>query len=642
MTDTKGLSSTAYGGINGNDYVPYVPVDEAMPELTAVSIILGCVFAALFGVANTYLGLKVGMTIAAGIPAAIIATGVLKGAFKRNNILECNMIQAMASMGESLAGGLIFIIPAVILLGHALSILMIVVVALIGGLMGIFFVVPLRRFLIVEEHGTLIYPEGMAASEVLVSSSAGGAGLKTVMTGIAGGGIYKFLSGGFAFWLEEPSWTIKPLQSTFFGADVLASLVGVGYIVGIEISMYMFAGALLAWFGFIPLIKYVGAGLANPLFPSTIPISQMDAAAIWSKYIRYIGAGGVATGGFISIIKSLPTIIKSFKSAIAGFGEKSEGTKRTDIDAPITWVLVAAILAFVLTWLLPVLNVGFIGAIFVIIFSFFFAVVSARLVGIIGTSNNPVSGMTIASLLFISAIIKATGVDVNAGMLSAILGGSVVCVVIAIAGGTAQSLKTTYIIGGTPKKLELGMFAGIAAASFAVGSIILLLDHTYHVGSDKLAAPQATMMSMVAKGIMTNQLPWVFVFIGVAFAIMLELMNIPILPVALGLYLPIYLSTGVLIGGILRAITDKKYKKDENLLKEKSEKGVLLASGLVAGDALVGIVIAGFAAGNVDIAFGAKIKGLEWLTQSPWTAAIAVLILVLWSYNYIVKDHKTA
>lgn len=637
MSEIKGLSHTAYGGIAGKDYVPYVPVNQAMPEVTAISVIMGIVFAIIFGAANTYLGLKVGMTIAAGIPAAILSTGILKGLFRRNNILESNMIQAMASMGESLAGGLIFIIPAVILLGNKLTITAIVIVSILGGLLGILFVVPLRKFLLVEEHGKLIYPEGMAASEVLVSGSAGGRGLKTMLTGLGVGGVYKFLSGGLMFWSEEPSWTIKAFQGTVFGADVLASLVGVGYIVGIEIGMYMFAGALVAWFGLIPLLKYVGSGLSSPLFPSTVLISQMDAITIWKMYIRYVGAGAVAAGGFISIIKAMPTIIKSFGSALGGLDMKGGSKKRTDIDVPMTWVIAGAIFVFILAWVLPIAGgkIGALGAILSVLFSFFFAVVSARLVGIIGTSNNPISGMTIATLLFITAALKAIGYIGNAGMIAAILAGGIVCVATAIAGGVAQSLKTTYIIGGTPKRLEISMFAAVAASAGAVGYIIILLDKAYGIGSEMISAPQATMMSMVVKGIMNSQLPWALVMIGIAFGIMCELMKIPVLPFALGLYLPIYLSTGVLIGGIVRVFVDRKFKKDDALLKKQTEKGILLSSGLVAGDALIGILIAVFAIFQVDIGYGSKM--FTSITGSNWTATLMVLLLSLWMYKYATK-----
>lgn len=634
MAENKGLSAGAYGGVSGDEYVPYVPVSKAMPEMTVLSIFIGIIFAIVFGAANTYLGLKVGMTIAAGIPGAILATGILKGILRRNNILEANMIQAMASMGESLAGGLIFIIPAVIIFGDKLTIGTITVVAILGSLLGILFVVPLRRYLIVEEHGKLVYPEGMAAAEVLVSSSAGGTGFKTMMTGVAGGGIFKFLSEGLLLWKYEPEWTIKPLQGTIFGADVTAALIGVGYIVGIEIGMYMFAGALVAWLGLIPLIKYIGAGLTEPLFPSAALIKDMDAWAIWSKYIRYVGAGAVIAGGFISIAKAMPTIARSFKSAMSGIGAKAS-KKRTDVDVPMTYVIAGAIFVFIMAWLFPMTNVPVAGAIFVIIFAFFFSVVSARLVGMIGTSNNPISGMTISSLLFITGVLKITGHADNRAMVAAIIAGGIVCVAIAIAGGTAQSLKTTFIIGGTPKNLEIGMFLASAASAAAIGYVILMLNSAYGIGSKEIPAPQATMMSMVVKGIMTSQLPWTLVLAGISFGVMCELMGIPILPFALGLYLPIHLSAGVVIGGIVRAIVDKKFKDNEEALKEKTEKGVLLASGMVAGESLVGILLAVFAMVGVNIGIGEKI--LPAITSSPWTSAVMGLVLCYWIYSFVVK-----
>lgn len=634
MTENKGLSAGAYGGVSGDDYVPYVPVSKAMPEMTVLSIFIGIIFAVVFGAANTYLGLKVGMTIAAGIPGAILATGILKGILRRNNILEANMIQAMASMGESLAGGLIFIIPAVIIFGDKLTIGTITVVAILGSLLGILFVVPLRRYLIVEEHGRLVYPEGMAAAEVLVSSSAGGTGFKTMMTGVAGGGLFKFLSEGLLLWKYEPEWTIKPLQGTIFGADVTAALIGVGYIVGIEIGMYMFAGALVAWLGLIPLIKYIGAGLTEPLFPSAALIKDMDAWAIWSKYIRYVGAGAVIAGGFISIAKAMPTIARSFKSAMSGIGAKAS-QKRTDVDVPMTYVIAGAIFVFIMAWLFPMTNIPVAGAIFVIIFAFFFSVVSARLVGMIGTSNNPISGMTISSLLFITGILKITGHADNRAMVAAIIAGGIVCVAIAIAGGTAQSLKTTFIIGGTPKNLEIGMFLASAASAAAIGYVILMLNSAYGIGSKEIPAPQATMMSMVVKGIMTSQLPWTLVLAGISFGVMCELMGIPILPFALGLYLPIHLSAGVVIGGIVRSVVDKKFKDNEEVLKEKTEKGVLLASGMVAGESLVGILLAVFAMVGVNIGIGEKI--LPVITSSPWTSAVMGILLCYWIYSFVVK-----
>lgn len=644
MAEQKGLHFTAYGGCKGDDYVPYIPVDKALPELTTLSIIAGIIFAVIFGAANTYLGLKVGMTIAAGLPTAILATGVLKGMFKHNNILEINVIQAMGSMGESLAGGLIFCIPAVILLGGELTLTTITIVGIIGGLLGIAFVVPLRRFLIVEEHGNLIYPEGMAASEVLVSASEGGKGLAMMLTGLATGVGYKFLSEGLGFWKYEPEWNIKPLQNTIIGADVLASLVGVGYIVGIEIGMYMFAGALVAWLGIIPLISFFGMSVADPIFPAAAPIAELGAWGIWSKYVRYIGAGAVAAGGFISVFKNAPTIASSFKSAMAGMGHKHTA-KKSDLDVPMTWVIAVAILVFLVSWFLPMANakIGPVGGILVLIFAFFFSVVSARLVGVIGTSNNPISGMTIASLLLTAAGLKATGTIGDAGMIAAILAGGTICAAIAVAGGAAQSLKTTYIIGGTPKKVEIGMAIGIVASAAAIGFVILMLNQAYGIGSEQVAAPQATIMSMIAKGIMSGNLPWDLVLIGAVFGVMVELMKIPVLPFALGLYLPIHLSAGVVIGGIVRVFVDKKFKFDTELLKKQTERGILLASGLVAGDAIMGIFLAVFTIAGWSGALQIGPKLLPTIVGSPWTAAVMCFALCFFMYQLICKvDNKKA
>ena len=639
MDERRKLSHSAYGGINGEEYIPFIPTSQAMPELSIYSIIMGAVFAMIFAVANTYLGLKVGLTIAAGIPGAILATGLLKGLFKRNNILEANMVASIAAVGESIAGGIIYILPAIILWGLELKISTIVVVTLLGGLVGIFFVTPLRKFLIVEEHGHLVYPESMAAAEVLVNGSEGGSGFKTVLLGLGIGGGYKLASGGFALWSERPEWVMKSYQGAVFGIDTLASLLGVGFIVGTEASLYMFGGAVVAWLGLIPLIKYIGTGLTEPLFPSTQLISEMGASDIWSQYIRYIGAGAVAAGGFISLGKSAPTIIKSFKSAMAGLGKKSgEKVTRINEEPPITWVIGAVILVFILSWILPQVNAGFIGSLMIVIFSFFFAVVSARMVGIIGASNNPVSGMTIATLLFVTAVLKLTGNIGQKGMVTAVLVAGVICVAIAVAGGTAQSLKTTFIIGGSPKQVQIGMYLGLVFGAVVAGAVLLMLNNTYGIGSESVPAPQATLMSMVIEGVMTGELPWVLVFIGVSIAVFAELSGLPVLPVALGLYLPIHLSAGILFGGIMRTLVERKFKNDENMMKAKVEKGILISSGLVAGDALMGIVVAGFATFGLDVAFGTKI--LPSITQSPIFATIIFVALGILIYTISCKEDK--
>ena len=648
------LSRDAYGGKPGNEYVPYIPTTEAMPELTGYSIIIGLLFALIFAAANTYLGLKVGLTISAGIPGAILATGLLKGLFRRNNILEANMVASLSAMGESIAGGIIFVLPALILLGFGLSIMTVVIVTIVGGLMGVFFITPVRRYLIVEEHGNLIYPESMAAAEVLVTGSEGGSGFRTVLLGMGVGAVYKIFSGGFRFFSENASYTIQPYQGTMIGVNTVASLMGVGFIVGTKTSILMFGGSVIAWLALIPLIKFFGAGMAEPLFPSKVPIAEMGAFDVWSSYIRYIGAGAVATGGFISLIRSLPTIVNSFKQAIGGMGKgETASVRRMDLESPLTWVIAAAVLGFLLTWFVPIIGGGLVGSLLAVLFSFFFAVVSGRMVGLVGASNNPVSGMTIATLLIVTTVLKLMGNTGDLGIKTALMIGGVVCVAIAVAGGTAQSLKTTFIIGGTPRKVQLGMFAALSLASIAAAGTLILLHRAYGIGDAAVPAPQATLMKMIVEGIMTAQLPWTLVFIGVALAFFCFMAKIPILAVALGIYLPIGLTAAIFAGGIVRVFVerkmqpaakdtdkaaedDKAVEKGDNVEMDKAvEKGILLASGLVAGDALIGIVIGIFAAIGTDIAFGLKLFPV--IAESNLAAFIMFLLLAIWIFIYSTR-----
>lgn len=635
------LSDGAYGGINGEDYIPFIPAENVLSETTSLSIIVGVIFAVIFAAANTYLGLKAGMTISAAIPAAVLSTGLLKSVFKRNSILEANMATAIAATGESVAAGLLFTLPAIAIWGFKdeFTLERIIFAVLIGGLFGIFFVVPLRRYLTVQEHGNLLYPEGMAASEVLVTSNQGGSGFLTVLSGMLTGGIYKLLSGGFAIWTEEPAWNLNWFQGTQVGVNVLASLLGVGFIVGIDVSLYMLAGGVLAWLGLIPLIKFFGDGLIKPIYPATTLIKDMSATQIWGNYIRYIGAGGVLAGGFITLFKTFPTLIKAFKDSLSGFGSKISLSKRTDSDISMTLVIGGSVFLFLLTWLLPIFKMSFIGSLMTVIFSFFFAVVSARMTGIVGESNNPVSGMTIATLLVSTSILKLLGVVGNNGMILAITIGGIVCIAAATAGCNAQSLKTCYIIGGSPRKIESNLYLGIAISSVFAGLVLIMLNNSYGIGTKYVPAPQATIMSMVVKGIMNGHLPWILILAGVFMGIMIEMMHIPVLPFALGLYLPFELSAAILVGGIIRWIVEKKYKKDEKLFKEKTEKGVLISSGLVAGDALMGLIIAIFAGLKININFGAN-----WITNNvsfgSWFALIMFILLGIYLYGYTCKNNK--
>lgn len=630
--DSKKLSKQAYGGVKGEDYIPFIPTTEIIPEATGYSIIMGIVFAMIFAAANTYLGLKVGLTISAGIPGAILATGLLKSIFRRNSILEANYVASLAAVGESIAGGIIFVLPAIILIGFNLSLTTVALVTVIGGIMGVYFITPVRKYLIVQEHGNLIYPESMAQAEVLVNANQGGQGFKSVLKGLGVGLGYKVLSGGLGLWNETASYTIVAYQGTMIGMDTLASLLGVGFIVGTGTSILMFAGSVVAWLGLIPLIKFFGVLAPTPIFPSTMLIAEMSATEIWSNYIKYIGAGAVAMGGFISLARSLPTIITSFREAMGGFGKGEKSYDRTNEEAPIIWVLAAAIFGFLLTWLVPSIGAGPIGAILAVFFSFFFSVVSARMVGVIGASNNPVSGMTIATLLVIASVYKAMGATGTEGMRTVLLAAGIVCVAIAVGGGVAQSLKATYILGGSPKKIQHGMFISLAIASFIAGATVLLLHNAYGIGSEQVTAPQATLMRLIAEGIMTGQLPWTLVIIGAVIALFCAFASLPILPVALGIYLPISLNSAIFFGGIIRKLVEVRFKKDESSLDLAVERGTLIASGLVAGDALTGIIIGIFAALNIKTDFLAGIIPNEAFKN---LVSLGIFVaLAAWLYSY--------
>ncbi len=638
--DSKRLSKQAYGGIKGEDYIPFIPTTEVMPEATGYSIIMGIIFAVVFAAANTYLGLKVGLTISAGIPGAILATGLLKSIFRRNSILEANYVASLAAVGESIAGGIIFVLPAIILIGYNLSLITVALVTVIGGIMGVYFITPVRKYLIVQEHGNLIYPESMAQAEVLVNSNQGGQGFKSVLKGLGVGLGYKVLSGGLGLWSETATYTIVAYQGTMIGIDTLASLLGVGFIVGTSTSILMFAGSVVAWLGFIPLIKFFGTFAPEPIFPSTILISEMTATQIWSNYIKYIGAGAVAMGGFISLARSLPTIISSFKEAMGGFGKGGKTKDRINEEAPVIWVLAAAIFGFLLTWFVPSIKAGPAGAILVVFFSFFFAVVSARMVGVIGASNNPVSGMTIATLLVIASVYKAMGAAGTEGMRVVLLAAGTVCVAIAVGGGVAQSLKATYIIGGSPKNIQHGMFISLAIASFMAGATVLLLHSAYGIGSEQVTAPQATLMKLIVEGIMTGKLPWTLVIIGAVIALFCALAGLPILAVALGIYLPITLNSAIFFGGLIRKFVELRFKAHEANRDDAVERGTLIASGLVAGDAITGIIIGVFAALNVSIDVLSGAITSDALRNLVSLVIFAALAAWLYSYSCRVKRNS--
>ncbi|MFR0867454.1 MAG: OPT family oligopeptide transporter [Eubacterium sp.] len=592
--------------MENKEFKPYVPADKVTPEFTATSIIIGVLLAIIFGAANAYLGLRVGMTVSASIPAAVISMGVIRVIMKKDSILESNMVQTIGSAGESLAAGAIFTLPALFLWANegkteAPNLLTISLIALVGGVLGVLFMIPLRNALIVKEHGVLPYPEGTACAEVLLAGEEGGTSAKTVFAGMGLSAVFKFITDGLKV---VPGVVTVPIRSlrTAFSAEVYPALLGVGYICGIKIASYMFAGALLGWFVLIPAITIFGG--PTTMYPGDVPIAQMyaegGADAIWGSYIRYIGAGAVAAGGIISLIKSLPLIVSTFKDSLKGLkGGTKAGSLRTEQDLDMRLVLGGSLVLILVIWLLPAIPVSLIGALLVVVFGFFFATVSSRMVGLVGSSNNPVSGMAIATLLFSTLVLKVTGNTGVSGMIGAIAIGSVICIVAAMAGDTSQDLKTGYILGATPKKQQIGELLGAVVAAFTIGGVLLLLNSAWGFGTTELAAPQATLMKMITEGVMNGNLPWPLVLIGIFAAIVVEILGIPVLPVAIGLYLPLELSATIMIGGVIRWIVDKK-SADKN---GEASGGVLFCSGLIAGEGLVGILLAILAVVGVSSKF---------------------------------------
>ncbi len=614
---------------NKNEFKPYIPAERITPEFTVTSIIMGVLLSVIFGAANAYLGLRVGMTVSASIPAAVIAMGVIRVLMKKNSILESNIVQTIGSAGESLAAGSIFTLPALFLWAsegvmEKPSLVEITIIALLGGLLGVFFMIPLRNALIVKEHGILPYPEGTACAEVLLAGEKGGANASTVFAGMGFAALFKFIIDGLKAVPGEIALKFKGYSGEI-GTQIYPAVMSVGYICGPRISSYMFAGGILSWLVLIPLIVLFGENaVLYPAVDQTIgEIFAADGASgIWSSYIRYIGAGALAAGGIISLVKSLPLIINTFKGAIKNMGGTAGVEDRTTSQINMKIVIGAIVVLTLLVWLIPAIPVNLIGAFIVVIFGFFFATVSSRMVGLVGSSNNPVSGMAIATLLIATLILKFTGSEGAAGMSAAIAIGSIICIVSAIAGDASQDLKTGYILGATPKKQQIAEIIGVIAAALAIGGTLYLLDSAWGFGSEELAAPQATLMKMIVEGVMSAELPWNLVFIGAFIAVLIEVIGIPVLPFAIGIYLPVHLNACIMVGGIVRLVFDR-------MKKEKEEKeaiisdGILFCSGMIAGEGLVGILLALLAVFGVD-----KIIDISGLLNLPaWVSDIGSIIV---------------
>ncbi len=589
-----------------NEFKPYIPAEKITPEITVTSMVIGIILAVVFGAANAYLGLRVGMTVSASIPAAVIAMGVIRVLMRRNSILESNMVQTIGSAGESVAAGAIFTLPALFLWAAEgkmakPDILEITLIALIGGALGVLFMIPLRNALIVKEHGVLPYPEGAACAEVLLAGEKGGANASTVFAGMGFAALFKFIADGLKAVSGEISFKVKGYAGEI-GTQVYPAVMSVGYICGARISSFMFAGSVLSWLVLIPLIVLFGG--STILAPGTAPIAEIFAAdgasGIWGSYIRYIGAGALAAGGLISLAKSLPLIITTFGGAMKSMsGAGAAGTSRTEKDLNLKIVIAAVVVLTLVVWLIPAIPVSLLGAFVIVVFGFFFATVSSRMVGLVGSSNNPVSGMTIATLLIATLILKVTGASGIEGMASAIAIGGVICIICAIAGDTSQDLKTGYLLGATPRKQQVGELVGVVASALAIGGTLFLLDSAWGFGSKELGAPQASLMKLIVEGVMEGNLPWALVFTGAFIAVAVEILGIPVLPFAIGIYLPIHLNACIMIGGLIRLGLDKM-KRNKEEKEAIVNDGILFCSGMIAGEGLVGILLALFAVFGLD------------------------------------------
>jgi putative OPT family oligopeptide transporter len=682
------------------EHQPYIPPTQSPAELTPRAVILGVFLGLIFGASNVYLALKIGLTVSASIPIAVLAITIFR-TLGRSTILENNIVQTTGSAADSVSAGVVFTIPAILLMGYDLNIGRVAVLAVAGGLMGVLMMIPLRRALIVKEHGNLPYPEGTACAEVLIAGERGGVHARTVFQAFGLAFAYKFLMSALKLWQEYPGRVFRTYQNAEVRVEVSPELMGVGYIIGPRIAGYLFAGGCLAYIVLMPAIKLFGSSMTEPMFGTTKLIRDMSAGEIRAAFVFYIGAGAVATSGIIALARSLPTIIGAFRSGFADMKASRIGQAvarlRTEDDLPITVTIVgSAALALVLAFL-PQIGVNLLGGILIIIFGFFFTTVSSRICGQIGSSANPISGMTIASLIAISFLFLLLGWTAIDDRVRAISVACVIAVAVANGGNTSQDLKTGFLVGATPRMQQIAILIGAIGSALAVGWTLTFLNRSYQyevperragfvapaagasadgnivvlaetrsnfriaggqtfdtatyqvvriyvetqgvpagkylidpasheiryvvdpgIGGrireyegrnlTRLDSPKATLMAFIADGILTHRLPWALVLIGVCLAIAIELMGVQSLPVTVGVYLPITTSAGMFAGGIVRWLVERRHRAANRSMAEiESGPGVLFASGLIAGGAICGIVIAAIA--------GAK-GSAEWLADT--------------------------
>ena len=583
------------------EFKPYIPANESPAELSLRSVIVGIVLLLIFGTANAYLGLKVGMTVSASIPAAVVSMAVMRTLMKNATILENNTAQTIASAGEALAAGVVFSLPAMYMLGEEFypSLLTISLVALFGGIIGVVAMVIYRRYLIVKQHGELAYPEGTACAEILIAGEKGGVSAKTVFKGGILAAVYRLFQGTFCFFPEALSWTLPGLAGARIGVNALPSMLGVGYLVGVKIAGIMLAGGVVAALVITPLITIMGAQAAEPIFPALATVAELGIDGIWNDYIQYIGAGALTIGGVFEFFKAMPAVKDAILGAFGNTGSDGATTLRTDRDLSFKLLGALFVAVIVLIAVLPAFPIGILGAVLTAIFGFLFVSIASRIVGVVGSSSNPISGMTIATIFASALIFRATGYEGAEGMVAAIIVGAVVTCATAIAGDVSQDLKTGYLVGATPRYQQIGEFLGVVIFAGISGVVLNLLHSAYTIGSEIIPAPATAVISVLVEGIFDGNLPWDLLLIGAALGLMMELLNLPSLPFAIGIYLPISLTVPIFIGGAVRALLEKKGKDND--------AGTLYASGLVAGDSIIGVLGAGLAVGGISLGFGANI-----------------------------------
>lgn len=621
----SGLSQKAYVPVaEGDSYDPFVEATESPAEFTIKAVGFSILFGIIFGAANAYLGLRAGLTISTSIPVAVMTVAVFRALSSvgvHGTILETNISQTTGSASSSLASGVIFTLPALFMWGMAPELLQMTLLAMCGGLLGILFMIPLRRFLIEREHGKLPYPEGTACAEVLVANEVGGGRARFVFYGLAGGALFKLLTSWLRVIPGDVHFKIPFLKKGELGMDLSAALFGVGYILGPRIAAVMVGGGLLSWLVIIPAIAYWGDARTAPFFPETVQlIFDMSPSQIWTRYVRYIGAGAVATAGIITLIRSIPVMISSFRIGAAQLGERVSGgaatTPRTGIDLPLRVVGIGVVVIALVLILVPQVfgSVGGIGirtaaAVCVVIFAFFFVTVASRIVGLVGVTSNPTSGMTIAALLGTASVFLLFGWTDSLGKAAALTVGCVVAIAASISGDTSQDLKTGYLLGATPRRQQTAELIGVLTSAVFVCLTVLALGEGFGFGSTELPAPQATLMKLVIDGVLDQNLPWTLVAIGAGIALVCEVARIPSLPFAVGVYLPVSTMTPIFVGGLIRLWMERS-AKDETTAADRRERGVLLGSGFVGGEGLLGVGIA-----LVAVAKSRRPDGIgtEWL-----------------------------